>query len=416
MANLSINLATPLIGTYRISFRDSSGNLLSNPLLTQNQLVVLNNQSVANVTLGNGVYTLNDVFIRIESVDDSTCLDELNTDLVVNCPTNTCSVSIASITQQCVSAFVTVVVNATTTGAGVLQYALTTGVIPPTIWQSSNSFSGLTQNTAYIIHVRNIIDPSVCKISQAYNTGSCLSPCGCSGLSSFAIESITRVGATIDYAVVFNACSFSNGNWRVKNNLGDIVVNGVVNPTSSTLTLPFGNLTAGTYILELQGINCQGLATKTFTVSGGLVCPECQFEQNGNCVPIPNCGGGGGGEGGGEATGQLRYFLWEPDGNEDNFFKPKITSAGNNQYILTDEGDNQGLTVYYLINGSANPTNAKTLSTLPIPAFEEIWITKYGHSSSVSNINDYNGEAWRIYYDSNNPLPAKIGNFLIYIY
>ena len=412
MANLSINLASPLIGSYRVSFRDSEGNLLTNPLITQNQTVVLNNEDVAVVTIGNGVYTLNNVFIKLESLADNTCQDEFNTDLIVNCPTSTCTVNINSISEQCISAFITLVVNASTTGEGNLQYAVTTGVIPPSIWQASNTFTNLSQNTSYVVHVRNIIDPSGCTAFQSYNTGNCLRFCGCSGLSSFAIESINRIGATTDYAVGFNGCFLGNASWKVKNSLGDIVVSGTVIPPGDTLTLAFGNLAAGIYTFELQGIDCQGLATSTFTVTGGIVCPECQFEQNGNCVPIPNCGGGGGGD----SLGELRYFLWEPDGNEDNFFKPKFTSVGNNQYTITDEGDNQGLTVYYMINGVSNPINAKTLSTLPIPAFEEIWITKYGHSTAVSNINDATGISWRLYYDSSNPLPAKIGNFLIYIY
>lgn len=413
MANVRINLSNPVTGTYRVSFRDSSGNLLTNPQLTQNQLVNLNNISYIDTVIGNGVYTINDVTIRVESTTDNTCLDEITQNLVVNCPVSVCTVSVTSVTEQCVGNSLNVTVNATTSGSGSLQYGIVQGTSgTPSTWQSLNTFTGLSNSTQYALWVRNTQDVNNCYTVYDYVTGNCLSPCGCGTITSFTIDSITRVGTTNDWQVVFNACAFSSGNWRVKNTLGTVVVSGnLPTITSSVLTLNFGSLAVGTYLFELDSTVCLGQATKTFSVTPTITCPECFELQGSNCVPIPNCGGGGGG---GEPTGTINYLLWEPDGGEDDMFRLQITPVGNGTFTLQDIGSNQGMTCYYSINGVSNPSNAKTLSSLPVPANEEIWITKYCHDSSVANINDDAGNAWQLYFY--NPLKqVKHGTFIFYI-
>lgn len=113
---------------------------------------------------------------------------------------------------------------------------------------------------------------------------------------------------------------------------------------------------------------------------------------------------------------QLSNILWEPDSEEDDFFEIEVVSLGNGFVKFVDNGNNQGLNVYYKINGASNPVDARVLSQNPIPANEEVHILKYGYSPLVSNVNDPNGIAWRLYFDSANPLPVKIGSYTSKVY
>lgn len=298
MANLTLNLGSPVTGNYRVSFRDDAGNLLTSPFLTQNQVIALSNSSIANITIGNGVYTLDNINIRLEALSDTACNDEINTDLVVDCPPTICTVTISDVSESCVSNTINIVVAVTTSGGGGLEYGISTTIgVAPTSWQSVNQFNGLLQNHTYYIYVRNTENPSICIASTAYTTGSCLPNCGCSDLSSFSVESITRIGTTTSYNVSFNACTLTSANWRVKNSAGTVIVSGTIIPTSGVLLLDFGILAPATYTFELDSNTCLGQATKTFIVGAPETCPECYQLVSGNCVPIPDCttGGGGGG-------------------------------------------------------------------------------------------------------------------------
>ena len=113
---------------------------------------------------------------------------------------------------------------------------------------------------------------------------------------------------------------------------------------------------------------------------------------------------------------QISNLLWQPDNVEDNFLDISVVSLGNGFVKFVDNGDNQGLNVYYKINGASNPVDARVLSQNPIPANEEINILKYGYSPLVSNVNDPNGIAWRLYFDSANPLPVKIASYTSKVY
>lgn len=113
---------------------------------------------------------------------------------------------------------------------------------------------------------------------------------------------------------------------------------------------------------------------------------------------------------------QMSNLLWQPDAEEDDFLEIEVVSLGNGLVKFVDNGNNQGLNVYYKINGASNPIDARILSQNPIPANEEIQILKFGYSPVISNFNDPNGLAWRIYFDSNNPLPAKVASYTSKIY
>lgn len=297
MANLTLNLGSPVTGNYRVSFRDDAGNLLTSPFLTQNQVIALSNSSIANITIGNGVYSLDNINIRLEALADNLCHDDINTDLDVNCPTTICSVSVTNVSESCISNTISIIVAASSTGTGTLEYGYTTVIGgTPASWQSLNQFGGLLQSTTYYIFVRNTENPSVCLATAAYTTGSCLPNCGCGDLSSFSVESITRVGTSTFYNVSFNACTLTSANWRIKNIIGTVVVSGTVIPTSGVLTLDFGTLINGNYVFELDSSTCLGQASKSFVVTT-IECPECFELVLGNCVPIPDCGTtGGGGE------------------------------------------------------------------------------------------------------------------------
>lgn len=216
MANITVNLGSPVTGNYKVTFRDDNGVLLNSSYLTQNQIISLSNSSTATISVGNGVYTLDNINIRLEAVNDSSCNSEINTDLDVNCPVTVCSVSINTVSEQCVSNTVSIVINATTTGGGNLQYAITTSNSIPTTWQTTNQFSSLLPNTTYHIYARNTENPSACFDVYDYTTGLCTPNCGCSDLSSFSISSITRIGTSNNFQVVFNGCNLIVGNWRVK--------------------------------------------------------------------------------------------------------------------------------------------------------------------------------------------------------
>ena len=45
MANITVNLGSPVTGNYKVTFRDDNGVLLSSPYLTQNQIISLSNSS-----------------------------------------------------------------------------------------------------------------------------------------------------------------------------------------------------------------------------------------------------------------------------------------------------------------------------------------------------------------------------------
>lgn len=113
---------------------------------------------------------------------------------------------------------------------------------------------------------------------------------------------------------------------------------------------------------------------------------------------------------------QMSNLLWQPDVEEDDFMDIEVVSLGNGLVKFVDNGNNQGLTVYYKINGASNPIDARQLSQNPIPANEEVNILKYGFSTLVSNVNNPNSLAWRLYFDSNNPLPVKIASYTSHVY
>ena len=295
MANLTLNLGSPVTGNYRVSFRDDNGNLLSSPYLTQNQVISLSNSAIANIAIGNGVYTLDNINIRLEALSDTECADEYSTDLNVNCPTTVCTVAITNISENCNTNTISIIVTATSTGSGTLEYGISSNVgVFPTAWQSVNQFNSLLQSTTYYVYVRNTENPSICVETTSYTTGNCLPNCGCSDLSSFSVDSVTRIGTSNSWSVSFNACSLTVGNWRVKTLLGTTIISGTVIPTSGILTLNFGNLAEGNYIFELDSTACLGQASKSFSVTTPTICPECFELVLDNCVPIEGCGGGGG--------------------------------------------------------------------------------------------------------------------------
>lgn len=113
--------------------------------------------------------------------------------------------------------------------------------------------------------------------------------------------------------------------------------------------------------------------------------------------------------------GALKLLLYEPDVVEDDFFELTVTPNGNGTFTITDTGNNQGLNVYYKINGASKFTDARQLSNVAIPGNEEFHVIKYGYSSAISNVNDPNGNAWEMYYDSESPLPCKLASFTAYI-
>lgn len=113
---------------------------------------------------------------------------------------------------------------------------------------------------------------------------------------------------------------------------------------------------------------------------------------------------------------QISNLLWQPDDEEDDFLEIEVVSLGNGFIKFVDNGNNQGLNVYYKINGASNPVDARVLSQNPIPANEEVNILKYGYSPLVSNVNNPNSLAWRLYFDSNNPLPVKIASYTSHVY
>lgn len=114
-------------------------------------------------------------------------------------------------------------------------------------------------------------------------------------------------------------------------------------------------------------------------------------------------------------TGTISTLLWEPDSVEDDFLKIQATSLNNGTFTLTDIGSNQGLTCYYKINGASNPISAKLLSSYPVPGNTELHILKYGHTSSLLNVNDPNSEIWRAYFDESSSLVVKLASLNINI-
>jgi hypothetical protein len=295
MANLTLNLGSPVTGNYRVSFRNDEGNLLTSSYLTQNQVINLLNSSTATIAIGNGVYTLDNINIRLEAVSDTMCKDDITTNLVVNCPSTICTVAISNVSESCVSNTTSIVVAVNTSGSGTLEYGLSTTIgVAPTSWQSINQFNQLLKNNTYYIYVRNTENPSLCITFTSYTTGSCLPNCGCSNLSSFSVDSITKIGSTTSYNIAFNACSLTSGNWRVKNSTGTIMTSGTIIPTSSVLTIDFGTLAPATYTFELDSNACLGQTAKTFVVTTPVTCSQCFELISGNCVPILNCGGGSG--------------------------------------------------------------------------------------------------------------------------
>lgn len=118
-------------------------------------------------------------------------------------------------------------------------------------------------------------------------------------------------------------------------------------------------------------------------------------------------------------AGQLNFLLHEVTNEDDSFFRLSITPVGDGTYILTDIGNNQGLTVYYKINGASNPVTAKQLSSYPIPANEEIHVIKYGFDAvtggQIVNVNDPNDLGWQLYFNGNNSRTVKQGTYIFYI-
>ena len=84
------------------------------------------------------------------------------------------------------------------------------------------------------------------------------------GSTPFKIASANYNNGVVTF--VFNASNLSSGNWRVEKS--SIIINqGAFSPTSSSVNLNVGTLSAGTYQLIIDGISCVGNASIAFTVS-----------------------------------------------------------------------------------------------------------------------------------------------------
>jgi hypothetical protein len=113
--------------------------------------------------------------------------------------------------------------------------------------------------------------------------------------NTITITGAPTTAGTYNISIAVSNCSVGNviipKTIIVTNTPGVVVVSGTVNPvTSSTLTLDFGNLPVGNYVLELDSTSCLGQATNSFSITAPLVCPECFENVLGNCVPIVGCG------------------------------------------------------------------------------------------------------------------------------
>lgn len=85
------------------------------------------------------------------------------------------------------------------------------------------------------------------------------------GSTPFEIASANYSNGVVTF--VFNASNLSTGNWRVERS--SILINqGTFNPTSNTVNLNVGTLSADNYQLIINGVSCAGTASKNFTVNG----------------------------------------------------------------------------------------------------------------------------------------------------
>ncbi len=110
---------------------------------------------------------------------------------------------------------------------------------------------------AFSITVNN--DPSV------YTTGGGTS-CD-NGTSPFAVASASYSNQRVYFQ--FNANNLSSVNWAVKQG-STTITNGSIDPvTLNTLNVYTGTLGAGTYDFVLDGVSCNGSASRSFTVGGG---------------------------------------------------------------------------------------------------------------------------------------------------
>jgi len=94
----------------------------------------------------------------------------------------------------------------------------------------------------------------------------------CINGSTFDILSVTQ-GTGNNYSVQFNANNLSNVNIQVKNSSNVLVKEFNSTVVSNPQTFDLGNL-SGAYTLVLNGISCQGQASKAFTATGTLQAPE----------------------------------------------------------------------------------------------------------------------------------------------
>ena len=90
------------------------------------------------------------------------------------------------------------------------------------------------------------------------------------GSSPFSIASTDYSNGVVTF--VFNASNLSSGNWRVVKS-STVVNQGTFNPSSNTIHLNVGTLSAGDYQLIIDGVSCIGSASKDFNVAGGTPPP-----------------------------------------------------------------------------------------------------------------------------------------------
>jgi hypothetical protein len=98
---------------------------------------------------------------------------------------------------------------------------------------------------------------------EVFEVSNSLSSCD-NGSSPFNIYSASYSNAVVTF--IFNAANLSQGSWKVQK--GTVLISqGTFIPTSSSVDISVGTLTAGTYQLTIDGVSCVGSASKDFTIN-----------------------------------------------------------------------------------------------------------------------------------------------------
>jgi hypothetical protein len=101
--------------------------------------------------------------------------------------------------------------------------------------------------------------------------------------SPFGIASVSYNNGEVTF--VFNASNLSNGNWRIVKS-STVTNQGTFNPSSNTINLNVGTLSAGTYQLIIDGVSCSGSASKDFTVNSTPAPPPSGVSCDNGITPF----------------------------------------------------------------------------------------------------------------------------------